>query len=82
MLTVKDTVTGVSLSNYADGFTDNNGCLTSSTRDILGVGKTYTVSAPAFNYDPHGNKIRVTITLCSKTGQSGTCLTQTINFKP
>ena len=81
-LTVKDIVTGVSLSNYVDGFTDNNGCLTSNTRDTLGAGKTYTVSAPAFNYDPHGHKIRLTITLCSNAGQSGTCLTQTINFKP
>lgn len=81
-ITVKDTVTGVVLANYTDGFTNIDGCLSSNTRDILAVGKTRVISAPAFNYDPSGHKLRTTITLCSDDGQSGTCVTKTIIFTP
>jgi len=81
-ITIKDTDTDIVIANYVDGFTDINGCLSSTSRDTLGPGKTYVVSAPAFNYDPSGHKLRATIILCSDVGQSGTCITETINFKP
>ncbi len=81
-ITIKDTVTGVVLANFANGFTNIDGCLSSNTRDTLDPGKTRVVSAPAFNYDPSGHKIRATIILCSDAGQSGTCVTRTINFTP
>jgi hypothetical protein len=81
-ITVKDTVTGVVLANYTDGFTNIDGCLSSNTRDILAAGKARVISAPAFNYDPSGHKLRTTITLCSDDGQSGTCVTRTIVFTP
>ena len=81
-ITIKDTVTNVVLVSYSDGFTDVSGCLSSIFRDTLGVGKTFTMSTPKFDYDPHGHKINVTITLCSSPGQSGICLTKTISFKP
>lgn len=81
-LTVRDLDTNVSLTQYADGFTDNDGCLDSTTRDNLNPGATRTVSSPAFNYDPTGHRLRATITLCSNLGQNGTCVTQVINFRP
>lgn len=81
-LTVRDTVTDTVLSMYADGFTDNDGCLSSNTRDTLPPGAVRIVSSPAFNYDPTGHRIRAMITLCSGTGQNGTCATQVINFTP
>ena len=81
-ITAKDTVTDIVLANFTNGFTDIDGCLSSTTRDVLGLGKTYVVSAPAFNYDPSGHKIRATIILCSDIGQSGTCVTNTIIFTP
>jgi hypothetical protein len=81
-ITVRDTVTDIVLANFTDGFTNLDGCLSTTTRDTLGVGKTYVVSAPAFNYDPSGHKIRATIILCSDAGQSGTCVTKTIHFTP
>jgi len=74
--------TDVVLANFTDSFTDIDGCLSSSSRDSLAPGKTIVVSAPAFNYDPTGHKLRATIILCLETGQSGTCVTKTINFKP
>jgi hypothetical protein len=81
-ITVRDRDTDVVLANFTDGFTNINGCLSTKTRDTLNKGKTFVVSAPAFNYDPSGHKIRATIILCSDTGQSGTCVTRTINFTP
>jgi hypothetical protein len=81
-ITIRDADTDVVLANFADGFTNIDGCLSSTTRDTLGVGKTHVVSAPAFNYDPSGHKIRATIILCSDTGQSGTCVTKVIKFTP
>jgi hypothetical protein len=81
-ITIKDTDTDIVIANYVDGFTDINGCLSSTSRDTLGPGKTYVVSAPAFNYDPSGHKLRAMIILCSDIGQSGICVTRTINFKP
>ncbi|MBN1451915.1 MAG: hypothetical protein JW963_12945 [Anaerolineales bacterium] len=81
-ITIKDTGTDIVIANYVDGFTDINGCLSSTTRDTLGPGKTYVVSAPAFNYDPSGHKLRATIILCSDLDQNGICVTKTINFTP
>ncbi len=42
----------------------------------------YTVSAPAFAYDPSGHKLRATITLCSRDEQNGMCITESIKFTP
>ena len=81
-ITVQDTVTGVTITNFKDGFTDLDGCLTTTTRDTLEPDKTYVISAPAFTYNPTGHLIRATITLCSNAGQNGTCVTKTIEFTP
>jgi hypothetical protein len=81
-LIVRDTVTSVVLTSFADRFTNNNGCDSTNTRDSLNVGRTRVVSAPVFNYDPTGHKLQATIILCSSDENSGTCLTKTINFTP
>ena len=81
-LTLRDTVTSTVLSAYADGFTDNTGCADSTTRTNLNPGSSRIISSPAFVYDPAGHMLRATITLCSNPGQSGTCITHVIEFKP
>jgi hypothetical protein len=81
-LSVRDTVTDSTVSVYADSFTNIDGCLDSSTKDILQPGATRIVSAPAFAYDPTGHQMRATITLCSNLGQNGTCVTDVIKFTP
>ncbi|MGB7876010.1 MAG: SH3 domain-containing protein [Anaerolineales bacterium] len=81
-LTVRDTVTDVVLASFTNNFTNIDGCLSSNTTDTLSVDNKRIVSAPAFNYDPSGHKIRTTIILCSDVDQSGTCVTKTINFIP
>jgi len=81
-ISVKDTVTNVVVTNLADGFTNMDGCLSKTTKDTLGVGDTYLLSAPAFNYDPTGHAIKAVITLCTSTGQKGSCATKTMDFTP
>ena len=79
---MKDKVTNVLQVALTDGFTDIDGCLKTTVKDKLGVGETYLLSAPAFNYDPAGHELVVTITLCSETGQKGLCMTRKINVTP
>jgi hypothetical protein len=81
-LAVRDTDTGDDVSMYADRFTAVNDCVGSTTEDILNPGETLTVSSPAFAYEPRGHRLRATITLCTATGQNGTCVTQVIRFSP
>ena len=81
-ISVKDMVTSVVQVQINDDFTDKNGCLETITRDKLAAGDTYLLSAPAFNYNPTGHKIEVTITLCSDTGQKGLCITRKMDFIP
>src|SRR5215216_2931426 len=81
-LTLRDTVTEQVLSLYADGFTDRDGCLDSTTRDNLNPGAVRTISSPAFADDPTGHRLRATITLCTNLGQNGMCITEVITFTP
>jgi hypothetical protein len=79
---VRDTVTGVELVALRDGFTDLDGCLRTTTKDILNPGDTFILSAPPFSYNPAGNEIRLDLTLCTDTGQRGGCISKRINFTP
>lgn len=81
-ITLRDTTNNMVLAMSTDGFTNNDGCLSSTTKDNLHPGGTHTVSAPAFNYDPTGHEIRATVTVCSDKGIKGTCVSQAIEFKP
>ena len=81
-ISVHDKVTDVLLVNLADGFLNMDGCLVKTTKDTLGLGDTYLLSAPAFIYDPTGHELRVVITLCSDTGQKGICATHKFDVTP
>jgi len=81
-LTVRDLDTDVVTSMIADSFTNLNGCSGSGSRDLLNPGEDRTVSSSAFTYDPRGHDLRATISLCSRDGLSGTCITEVINFTP
>jgi hypothetical protein len=70
------------ISNLTDGFSDVNGCISTSTRDALPMGMSLIVSSPAFNFDPTGHEIHATITVCSKNGLNGLCATKKLKFAP
>ena len=82
VITIKDTVTDVSLSDTNDGFHDIDGCLSSSMVATLEPGASYTVASPAFVADPTGHKVSATIKLCTETGLGGSCVTKAIEFVP
>ena len=81
-ITLRDTTNDTVLSLTADSFTNNDGCSSSSTKDVLNPGDVRVVSAPPFIYDPTGHKLRATLTMCSNKAISGTCVSQVIEFKP
>jgi hypothetical protein len=81
-LTVRDTETDVVVSMYTDVFHDIDGCSETSTKERLNPGDSRIVSAAPFAYNPTGHELRATITLCSRDGQNGMCLTESIKFTP
>ncbi len=81
-MTIKDNTADSSASVMSDNFYDQADCSNSSSRAQLLPGKTVTVSPVDLGYDPSGNKLKVTVTLCSQDGQNGFCVTDTISFKP
>lgn len=81
-ITIKDTVTDVTLSDTRDGFQDIDGCLLSSITASLEPGASYTISSPTFVANPTGHKMTASIKLCTQTGLGGSCTSKTIEFTP
>jgi hypothetical protein len=81
-VTVRDTATNVVVSQYADTFTDLDSCSYSSTTEAVKPGTSPNLSSPQFGYDPRGHELAVTVTLCSRDGQNGTCLTDSFRVTP
>ncbi len=81
-ISVRDTVSGVEVVDLSDGFTDVDGCLKTTTKDVIAPGDTYLLSGPPFSYNPTGHQLRVNLTLCSDTGQKGQCLTDKFDVTP
>jgi hypothetical protein len=82
-ITLRDTTKENAVATMAsDGFTNNDGCSSSSTKETLEPSNTRTVSSPSFTYDLTDHKMRATITVCTGLAQGGTCISQVINFKP
>jgi hypothetical protein len=81
-MTVRDTDTDIVVSMYTDVFHDIDGCSGTDTRERLNPGASHVVSGPVFTYNPTGHTLRATITLCSRDGQNGMCITESIKFKP
>ncbi len=81
-IVVKDTTTNTTLNGAGDGFTDLDGCGSSSIILSLDPGKSTILSGPAFVYNPNNHNIKATIKLCTKPGLGGECITHNIEFKP
>ena len=80
--TIEDRDTDETLTQRANGFINKNGCSETATSDTLAPDVSRTVSSPVLEENPTGHRLRATITLCSETGQNGTCMTQTVNMTP
>ena len=81
-ISVKDLTTSTTVTASGDGFTNLGACVSSDFVPALGSGNTVLLSGPAFLYNPNNHKIKATITLCTKNGLGGECITHTLEFKP
>jgi hypothetical protein len=81
-LTIKDRTQNVTLSDSGNGFTDLDGCLSSAITAVIDSGDTYVISSPAFVNNIVNHNMRATLTLCTGLNQGGTCITETIDFRP
>jgi hypothetical protein len=81
-MSIKDTVTNETKNSSLDGFQDVNACILQSVNSVLDPAESATVVAPSLSADPSGHKVELTLTLCTETGQAGTCTSKTIEFTP
>ncbi len=81
-MVVKDIDADTTASVMSDSFFEQSDCSSSASRAQLLPGKKVTVSPLALGFDPSGNKLRVTFTLCSQDDQNGMCATETLTVKP
>jgi hypothetical protein len=80
-ITVRDLDRDTVVTLYSDDFTNRNGCGNSVSRERLAPGGSRAVSSSPFAYNPIRHRLRATVTLCSRNGLNGTCLTKTITFR-
>ena len=81
-LSIKDRTLNITLPASGDGFTDIDGCLASGIIGELAPDDVYILSSPIFVNNIVNHNMRATLTLCTQFGQGGTCVSQTIDFKP
>ncbi len=78
----KDRKNNSTQTSSADGFSRRSGCAEAKSISLLDPGQTGYVYADKFNYDPSGNNMIATITVCSHDKQEGKCASQNITFTP
>lgn len=81
-LIVRDATTNTVVTMELNGFTNKDGCGTTSTVEALIAGGTVTVSSSAFGYNPSGNNLGAKIKLCTSLDRTGACLERELTFKP
>lgn len=79
---VIDTVTNVEKTLLTNGFTNKDGCLATTTKDVIAPGNLFSISGALFDYNLQNNKLHIAITLCTELNQKGVCITQETNYKP
>ena len=77
-----DTVADVTKRVSVDHFDETSGCPVVTAIPQLDPGMTGWVHAYSFHYDPTGNPLQVSVTLCTDIGLGGTCITQSLNVTP
>lgn len=79
---VTDTVTTTSQDHSSDDFDKTSGCPIAQAIPQLDPGDTGWVYAYSFPYNPAGNAMTASVKLCTGAGQTGTCVTKSVNFTP
>lgn len=79
---VLDTVTDVEKVLLVNGFTNKDGCSSTTIKDTLAPKDTFVISSALFDATMQGHKVRVIVTLCTELNQNGVCVSQKVNFTP
>jgi hypothetical protein len=81
-MVVTDTKKPATVNLNSNDFTKSIGCEAPVKTGSLSANETMVISAPALNFNPKGHPMIAKFKLCLDENQSGTCLTQEINFTP
>lgn len=79
---VLDTVTDVEKVLLVNGFTNKDGCGSTTIKDTLAPKDVFVISSALFDATMQGHKVRVIVTLCTELNQNGVCVSQKVNFTP
>lgn len=80
-----DTVTSFAINHTSNSFKEYAGCSETVTQADLTPGEesyVLNINPGQFNYNPTGNLINITITLCTQDNGAGVCLSKPISFTP
>ncbi|RJP50971.1 MAG: SH3 domain-containing protein [Anaerolineaceae bacterium] len=81
-IVMRDTVKGVTRSVTYNNFPVTNGCEGLTWVETVPGGGAVTVTGPRFDYNIRGNKMQVTVTVCSEKDLKGACGMRATNLKP
>lgn len=81
-IVMRDTVNNITRSVTYNNFPITTGCSGLTWVETVPPQGAITVSGPKFDYNIKGNKIHVTVTVCSEKDLKGVCGTRETNLKP
>jgi hypothetical protein len=81
-IAVKDKTTKTTETRSNNFFDKRNGCSVSKDIQYVDPGLTGFIYSAYFTFDPSGDDMTATITVCTHDDLAGNCETQTINFTP
>lgn len=81
-IVMRDTVKNISRSVTYNNFPIIKGCEGLTWVETVPREGAVTVSGPKFDYNIHGNKMHITVTVCSEKDLKGICGTRETNLKP
>ena len=80
--TTTDTNTAQTVTANYNAFIEMEGCGTVNSQNDLTPGENGFLSSNWLSNNPNNHNINAAITVCTKDGQGGQCLTKNISFKP
>jgi uncharacterized protein YgiM (DUF1202 family) len=81
-ISTKDKNTDTTVKNSSNDFEKLNGCIVDESDGELKGDDIGWVNSGSFDYDPDGNDLTATITICSEDDLDGVCVTKVVDFKP
>lgn len=81
-IVMRDTVNNVTRAVTYNNFPITTGCSGLTWMEIVSPQSAVTVSGPKFDYNIKGNKMHVTVTVCSEKDLKGVCGARETNLKP